>query len=300
MNYHFENIKNCEMCNEPIGKNATIGLRMNQSQSGSLSSKAGIAVSVQKCKSCKLIFSNPMPVPKDLQDHYGSPPEDYWKKEYFEIDSDYFSEQIHKAKELLGMDKIKSLDIGAGIGKAMISMEAAGFDSYGFEPSNSFYKKAIEEMHIEKSKLRLGSIEDIDYPREVFDFITYGAVLEHLYHPAACIQKTLDWLKPGGVIHIEVPSSNWLISKLINLINRIRGTQFVTNLSPMHTPFHLYEFDIKSFEGLAKRLNFDIVYSKIDVCSIYFVPRIFHPFFRWFMNKTGQGLQLTVYLQKKE
>ncbi len=86
--------------------------------------------------------------------------------------------------------------------------------------------------------------------------------------------------------------------KFMNFYFKLIGTNYVTNLSPMHSPFHLYEFDIKSFEELSKKLNFSIVKQRFEVCSIYHVPKILHPVLKWYMKKTNRGMQLTVYLRK--
>jgi len=102
-------------------------------------------------------------------------------------------------------------------------------------------------MKISPERLKLGMIEDIEYEDESFDFMTYGAVFEHLYHPARALEKTIKWLKPGGIVHIEVPSSKHTVAKLINLYFKLRGTNYVSHISPMHSPFHLYEFGLKSF-----------------------------------------------------
>ena len=96
----------------------------------------------------------------------------------------------------------------------MIALKKAGFDSYGLEPSVPFYNKAIDKMGISPHALVLSKIEDAKYPDNFFDFITFGAVLEHLYNPSLSITTALRWLKPKGIIHIEVPSSDWLISRL--------------------------------------------------------------------------------------
>jgi ubiquinone/menaquinone biosynthesis C-methylase UbiE len=155
-------------------------------------------------------------------------------------------------------------------------------------------------MKIDPSRLKLGMIEEMDYPAEHFDFITFGAVLEHLYHPASSIEKAFGWLKPGGIIHAEVPSSRWLIAKLINFYYRVAGTNYVTNTSPMHEPFHLYEFDLKSFQKLGERLGFDIASYEFMVCTIRNIPRPLHFFFRKYMEMTNTGLQLTVWLKKNQ
>ncbi len=195
---------------------------------------------------------------------------------------------------------MKALDIGAGLGKAMLTLQHFGFDTYGLEPSIPFYDRAISQMGISGEKLKLGAIEDLDYPKESFDFITFGEVFEHLYDPKSCLEKAMNWLKPGGLIQIEVPSADWLMPKFMNFYFKIVGTNYVTNLSPMHSPFHLHEFTANSFKALEEEMQFEIVKTRYDVCSIYFVPKLFHPILRWYMRKTNKGMQMTVYLKKKK
>jgi 2-polyprenyl-3-methyl-5-hydroxy-6-metoxy-1,4-benzoquinol methylase len=288
------------MCGSSASKHKLLGQRLNQSQGFNPKSKNGISTSVMKCRNCGLIFSNPQPVPFDIQDHYGLPPENYWKPDYFTIDKNYFLHQLQTTKKLMPFTKgMKALDIGAGLGKCMISLENAGYDVYGFEPSVPFYQKAIEKMSISPNKLKLGMLEDIDYPGNSFDFITFGAVLEHLYDPSAAINKAMAWLKPGGLIHIEVPSSRYLIPKIFNLYFSIRGTNYVNNISPMHRPFHMHEFDIDSFRIHAESNNYELAYHEYYVCDIYFIPKIFHGLLKWYMKKTDKGMQLAVWLRKK-
>ena len=194
--------------------------------------------------------------------------------------------------------RMRALDIGAGIGKCMIALSSSGFDVEGFEPSVTFLEKAIEVMGISPHKLKLGMIEDVEYPSERFDFITFGAVLEHLYDPSNAIYKAISWLKRDGVIQIEVPSSNWLISKLVNIYYKIIGVNYVTNISPMHEPFHLYEFTLQSFIENGKINNYQVVSYEYTVCSLIHTPIFLHSIFRWYMSKTNTGMQLTVWLKK--
>ncbi len=299
--YRFSAIHHCNACGTSSDNHKILGQRLNTSQGLNPKNKIGISVGVKQCSGCNLIYSTPQPIPFDLQDHYGTPPEDYWLPEYFSWTPAYFRSQILNANQLLRAQSTpKALDIGAGLGKAMLSMAHAGFDTYGFEPSIPFYERAISEMGISKAKLKLGPVETVAYEDDFFDFITFGAVFEHLYDPSFCLERALGWLKPGGIIHIEVPSSRWLISKIFNLYFSLRGTNYVTNVSPMHPPYHLYEFDIKTFEALAQRLGFKIEKSYYTVCSIYGLPKIFHQVLKLWMKWTNTGMQLTVYLRKKE
>lgn len=286
------------MCGSISSQAKVLGRRMNKSQGKNPRVKTGISTTVVQCKNCELIYANPQPIPVNINQHYGVPPESYWSAHYFEINPDYFKHQIDTFFQLYQhKSNLKALDIGAGIGKCMIALERAGFDAEGFEPSTPFYKKAIEKMNIDERKLKLFTIEEAIFPLETFDFITFGAVLEHLYDPSAAIQKALTWLKPSGLIHIEVPSSKWLINRIANFYYKIQGLDYVANISPMHTPFHLYEFGLKSFELNARIHNYQIVHHKYEVCSTY-LPKIFDVVAKPFMEATKTGMQLEIWLKK--
>lgn len=286
------------MCNNNTINSKVLGKRLNQSQGKNPKAKIGITTTICKCNYCGLIYSNPQPIPNNIQDHYGVPPENYWVEEYFSINSDYFKGELQRLQELSPfLSGQKALDIGAGLGKCMIALQNHGYDTFGFEPSESFYDRAINKMGIAKDRLQLASIEDIDFPVAGFDFITFGAVLEHLYDPDACLKKAFSWLKPNGIIHIEVPSSDWIISKIFNFYYFMIGTDYVTNLSPMHSPFHLYEFSLKSFEDNGLINGYKIIKSEYYECDT-FMPKILDKPLKWYMKKNNKGMQLAIWLQK--
>lgn len=297
--YYFNHIDNCNMCGSNSDKHKILGKRLNGSQRKNPKNKIGITTTIVKCTNCGLIYSNPQPVPFDIQDHYGVPPESYWKEDYFTVSDNYFQVEIERLKTLLDFKNgMKSLDIGAGIGKQMIALSKAGFETYGFEPSKQFYERAISKMGISPDKLKLGMIEEVEYPDNQFDFISFGAVLEHLYDPSGSILKALRWLKSNGIIHIEVPSSDWLIGKIINLFYKIKGTDYVGNLSPMHEPFHLYEFSLKSFKEHSRQNGYELAFHEYYVCQT-FMPKIFDYILKPYMHWTNTGMQLCVWLRKK-
>lgn len=299
LRYYFNYIDNCNMCASQTGTHKILGKRLNRSQGKNPRNKIGITTTIAKCKSCGLIYANPQPIPFDIQDHYGVPPENYWKEIYFTIDSNYFKTEIAQLKKLIEFKEgMKSLDIGAGLGKAMIALSNAGFDSYGFEPSKQFHERATTKMGISPEKLKLGMIEEMEYDENNFDFISFGAVLEHLYDPSDSIIKALKWVKPGGIIHIEVPSSDWLINKIINVFFKLNLTDYVGNISPMHEPYHLYEFGLKSFQEHAKMHNYELAFHEYYVCQT-FMPKIADYILKPYMKRTKKGMQLCVWLRKK-
>jgi ubiquinone/menaquinone biosynthesis C-methylase UbiE len=287
------------MCGSKTDTHKILGKRLNASQGKNPKNKIGITTTIVKCTNCGLNYSNPQPVPFDIQDHYGVPPESYWKENYFKITDNYFQGEIERLKKLIDFkNDMKSLDIGAGLGKQMIALSKIGFDTYGFEPSKQFYERAISKMGINPDKLKLGMIEEVEYAENHFDFISFGAVLEHLYDPSDSILKALKWLKPNGIIHIEVPSSDWLIGKIINLFYKLNRTDYVGNLSPMHEPFHLHEFGLKSFEEHARKHGYELAFHEYYVCQT-FMPKIADYILKPYMRWTNTGMQLCVWLRKK-
>ncbi len=297
MRYTFTNIQQCNMCGSTAS--VVLGKRLNQSQGKNPRQKSGITTTVVKCKKCGLIYANPQPVPFSLQDHYGVPPESYWQDDYFTVSPDYFKGEITTLQQLMPFTSGQTaLDIGAGLGKCMIALQNQGYEVYGFEPSEPFYERAINKMGLAENRLKLGAIETVDYPANYFDFITFGAVLEHVYDPSHCLEIAFRWLKPNGLLHIEVPSSDWLIAKLFNLYYKLIGTDYVTNISPMHTPFHLYEFGLQSFVENGKQHGYEIAKHEYYPCQTY-LPKVLDKPLTWYMKATDKGMQLAVWLRKK-
>lgn len=296
--YSFHLVKECDMCGADPSAFQLLGLRLNRSQGIYPRRAGGIAVAVKKCRRCDLIFADPQPRPARLLDHYCEPDE-YWPASYFELDRTYMRREIGDAKRLLNFQSgMKALDIGAGIGKAMRSLTDAGFDTYGFEPSEKFRELAIGHTGIQAARLQHIGIEDAEYPSGFFDFVTFGAVLEHLQSPSESIVKALRWLKEEGIIHIEVPSSRYLLASLMNIYFLLWGTTYVTHISPMHEPFHLFEFGLESFRLHGRRAGYNVAFHEFGVGEILHLPRILHAPFRWYMERSGSGMQLTVYLRK--
>jgi SAM-dependent methyltransferase len=288
------------MCLAPASEHRMLGMRLNKRQGAAPRGKHGIAVGIMKCERCSLIFANPLPIPENLSDHYGLPPEDYWLPEYFETDPAYFAAEIATAKRLLNFENgMTALDVGAGMGKAMKALQAAGFEAFGIEPSPSFHEAAVSRMGIAPERLNNATMETAEYGPQ-FDFITFGAVLEHLYHPSEAIERALGWLKPGGIIQIEVPSSSHLLPRFLNTYFRMRGTNYVAHISPMHPPFHLYEFGLSSFIEHGRRAGYGVAEHEFHQNDVLFVPipRLFHPPLTAWMKKRKKGMQLTVWLRR--
>ena len=274
-----------------------LGRRLNGHQGFRPTRLIGIASTVVQCRGCGLIYANPRPVPDTLAQHYDRPPEDYWQPSYFDDAAGYFDEQIVRFRRLWDDGrKPRALDAGAGLGKAMTSLERHGFDAFGFEPSAAFRNRALASG-VNEDRLKLASIETAQYADGMFDLVTFGAVLEHLNDPAAALEKALGWTAEGGLIHAEVPSAKWLMARLLDRAYRMQGLDYVTRLSPMHPPFHLYEFTLEAFERHGSRVGYSLADHRFIVCDT-FLPPFLRGIASRVMNATDTGMQLEVWLRR--
>ncbi len=303
--YTFRDVTVCVMCGGTAFK--SLGRRLDRSQGGRPRRKVGISVAVVRCQTCGLIFPQPLPIPATLSQHYGLSPEEYWSAERVAFTEPMFQQEIATALEILGRsaEGLSALDVGSGLGSTLRALQDAGFDATGIEPSPTFRAAAIERMGVDPARIIEASFDDPTTLDELknrvapggFDFITFGAVLEHVIDPGAAIEGALNVLGEGGVVHAEVPSARWLMSRLFNAYYTLRGTDFVTHLSPMHPPFHLYEFTMNAFERHGRNHGYRVVRHS-RMAGDTFVPGPLDGIARRLMQATGTGLQLTVWLQK--
>ena len=107
--YSFKINDHCNMCGSETASHKRLGKRLNAPQGKNPLKKEGIAITIKQCTNCGLIYPQPLPIPLNIQDHYGIPPESYWKPEYFEFNDDYFKNVIDKVNELRPIETGTSL-----------------------------------------------------------------------------------------------------------------------------------------------------------------------------------------------
>jgi len=287
------------MCLSPVRDAKIVGRRLNTHQGIRPTRTAGIATTVARCRHCGLVFSNPLPTPVNVSQHYGIPPEEYWRREYLEENAECFQEQMDTFSRLWrGSRTPTALDIGAGVGKVLRALSRNGFEAFGLEPSEPFFTRALALGGIEADHLQLSTLEEAEFPPEQFDFVSFGAVLEHLADPAAAIERALGWAAPGGLIYVEVPSARWMTARIVNWAYRLQGLDYTSNISPMHSPYHLYEFTLRAFQEHGRRAGYRVAGYHWYLGNRTFLPRIVDPLATRLMKATRTGMQLEVWLTR--
>jgi 2-polyprenyl-3-methyl-5-hydroxy-6-metoxy-1,4-benzoquinol methylase len=213
----------------------------------------GIECELWRCGSCGLIFPNPMPIPiGGLDQHYGSLPDEYFEHHDLSHKRDCAATMLQQAEALTG-GKGNLLDIGAGRGELLRVALQDGWSATGIEPSSSFAEYAARYSGAE---IRREPVERCRFEDNSFDVVILAAVLEHLYNPDEVIEEIARILRSGGALYLDVPNEEGLYFRVGNLYQKLRGRDWVVNLSPNFSPFHVFGFSPKSLRALLSKHGF--------------------------------------------
>jgi SAM-dependent methyltransferase len=153
---------------------------------------------------------------------------------------------LRVAEQLAG-GKGRLLDIGAGRGELLRTALQAGWSAIGIEPSANFREYAGKYSGAE---LREEPVERCGFAPNSFDVVVLLAVLEHLYNPDETIAEIARILRPGGALLLDVPNERGLYFLIGNLYQKLRGRDWVVNIAPTFSPFHVFGFGPRSLRAL--------------------------------------------------
>jgi SAM-dependent methyltransferase len=160
------------------------------------------------CGGCGHVFINPAPNEHDLKAYYTEKYRIAYKgvvtpKRKHVLRAGFRAlERLTRLRRYLN-PPARILDIGAGGGEFAYLLSRAGYDVVGVEPNAGYANFAQQSYGLD---IRATTLELIDFPEHTFDAITLHHVLEHLADPRAGLAKLSRWLKPGGLMVVEVPN----------------------------------------------------------------------------------------------
>lgn len=242
--------ENCKICGGADLK--LLGYRGGTAHRDGLGEKCAI----RKCRRCHTIFPNPMPYPKGEDVRYSNV-DDYFEN-VMRIDHDgrvsSGNDLLSNAERLLGR-KGRFLDVGCGRGEIVKAAKDAGWDAVGCDISDEYAGYAREKNGV---KALTGTIEQLQFEKESFDFISLVEVIEHLYDPLATVFELRRILKPGGILYLSTPNEESIYQSLGNLYYKLTGKDWVVNLCPTWNLYHIYGFSPRSLKFLLENNGFKI------------------------------------------
>jgi SAM-dependent methyltransferase len=215
---------------------------------------------VLHCDACSLRWLSPRPSAAGYQALYsnrnyfggvGAVPEDYSRVVAERRDA--FSRRLLRIERHCGSGRpLKLLDYGAAFGDFVELARARGHHCDGIELSDDARGMALREHGIE---LMSPGQEDT-IAAGIYDVLHMNHVLEHMPDPLAHLRRCGHWLRPGGLLVVEVPQ------QFDNLLDRTRrllsvgGRQREFNAYSLH---HTYFFSPRSLREVARRSGLEEV-----------------------------------------
>jgi SAM-dependent methyltransferase len=204
-----------------------------------------------QCRRCLLIYANPFPVPDDLDALYSE-------------EQDYFHSHLGPEAKAVQRERIvallepytggpgRLLDVGAGLGETVAAALFRGWDAYGIESSATFAARA---SWLCGDRVHHGDIDSLParLSERPFDAVTLSAVLEHLHQPDRAIATIAAALRPGGALLLDVPNELGAYFRAGNLFYRLHRKDWVVNLAPTFSPYHVFGFSRRSLTALLRK-----------------------------------------------
>lgn len=109
----------------------------------------------------------------------------------------------------------KGLDLGCGIGRHVIYLDDMGFDAYGIDLSEKAINTAktwskFEQKEHLLERFHLGSITEMPYKDDIFDFVVSHGVLDSMNYEIAkkAIKETHRVMKKNGLFYLDLISGD--------------------------------------------------------------------------------------------
>lgn len=198
--------------------------------------------SICRCPNCQLVFVNPQPTEKALEDYYNN---------QYAVDFKFYQRQVsQKSRRLLKLMRRfipqgNLLEIGCSYGCFLKKARQRGWKVKGVEISPVASHFAREEYNL---PVITGSIRNTNFTDKEFDSVVMWHVLEHDLDPKGLLEKIYRYLRSNGILALTLPNINSLSARIL------KG--YWLDLIP---PAHLYQFSPVTIEKLLQSSGFQIV-----------------------------------------
>lgn len=199
-----------------------------------------------------------------------------------DYDEKYFAGHIRRYEEGVYGNRVKwitkylkdvsgksLLDAGCGIGffSEVARRQGAKVVSLDFSPQAL---RVYRKRGGADATLMVGSVEELPFSNNQFDFAMAIDVIEHLYHPRLLLSEMYRVVKPGGRVIVETDNeATWFTKRGFRRVNNwLQGRtplgQKLTKIRSeiQSTSLHVETFDFQSMRATLEATGFKIVQSE--------------------------------------
>ncbi len=220
--------------------------------------------SALQCNSCGLVYLNPRPEVSEFERIY---PSNYHAFDFSEEDFGFVYKVRSRleAKRVLSWckdlpDDAKIIDTGCGDGFHLSLLEKYGNKNWTLEGID--IDKRAAQMAADKGlKVHVGSIDEIDLPRNSYDLAIMVQTIEHVAEPAEVLLAVREILKPNGKVVVVTDNTDSFDFKLFKK----------SHWGGYHFPRHWNLFNKTSLTKLAEKTGFEVENLTTQVSPVNWV-----------------------------
>jgi SAM-dependent methyltransferase len=158
---------------------------------------------------------------------------------------------------LLPLSGATLLDVGSAHGWFIGTAASRGAIVTGVEPDET-----VAERSQLPDRVRLGFFPASLADGERFDVITYNDVLEHMPDPAASIRASVQHLRPGGLLSVNIPDSRGLGFAMSRFAARVGMSAPYERLWQKDLPSpHVWYLNPETLSSMASREGLELVHE---------------------------------------
>ncbi len=204
---------------------------------------------VHRCQECALVFISPIPTSTSevYSENYFCGASDGFGYVNYDEDKqadlsafEKYLDKIEKEKPARGL----LLDIGAATGTFVKAAKNHGWNAVGLEIS----EYAAAAGRSKGMTIQTGTVDSAQFNEHSFDVITLWDVFEHFPEPRPALTKISTWLKPGGLLVMNLPDAGSLYARLMG-----KHWQLII------PPEHLHLFNKKNLSALLTEHGFAVM-----------------------------------------
>ena len=159
-----------------------------------------------RCRSCGLVFQNPMPLTEELRGRYAGEYFDY----EIENEANFFSLMLKTLKDVdfMGVERSnpnpkRFLDVGCATGMLIHHIKERGWEEKGVEVCRPAAEYGRREREVD---IVNGFLEEARFPSENFSVVHFSHLIEHIPDPVRFMREVARITVPGGMCIVTTPN----------------------------------------------------------------------------------------------